>query len=140
MLGLTSARHEDLLRELGATPVIYGDGQQDRIREAAGEAPVSAFIDCYGSGYVDLALALEVPAARINTAVDFGAAQQHGVRTWGTRDAGGTPALSDLADLAARGELVIPIAATFPLGDVIDAYRRVVAPTGAGRVVLQPQR
>lgn len=139
VIGLAGARHHDLLTGLGVTPVAYGEGQQDRIRDAAAGTPVSALLDCYGSGYVELALALGVPAARINTVADFSAARDHGVQTQGTREAGGTTALTDLAELAAHGELVIPIDSTFPLEEVIQAHHRVTEPT-TGRVVLHPQQ
>ena len=44
---------------------------------------VDAFIDTYGDGYVELALALGVAAGRIDTIVDFAAAAKHGVKTEG---------------------------------------------------------
>lgn len=140
VIALAGARNHALLAEVGALPVAYGHGQDQRIRHAAAGAPVAAFIDCYGSGYVDLALALGVPVGRINTVVDYPAARQHGVSTRGTREAGGTPALAELAALAARGELKVPIDSTFPLAQVQDAYRRVAEPTTTGKVVLNPQR
>ncbi len=48
-----------------------------------GPAPsgVDAFIDTYGDGYVELALALGVAAKRIDTIVDFAVAAKHGVKT-----------------------------------------------------------
>lgn len=121
VVALAGACNHDLLRGLGAAAVTYGQGQDERIRDAAAGAPVAAFIDCYGFGYVDLALALGVPAGRINTAVDYPAAARHGVSTRGTREAGRTPALAHLADLAARGALSVPIDSTFPLEQVQDA-------------------
>jgi hypothetical protein len=47
----------------GVVPVAYGDGVADRIRAAA-PGGVDAFIDTYGDGYVELALALGVAAER----------------------------------------------------------------------------
>ena len=63
-------------------PVAYGDGVADRIRAAA-PGGVDAFIDTYGDGYVELALALGVAAERIDTIADFAAAAKHGVKTDG---------------------------------------------------------
>jgi hypothetical protein len=42
----------------GVIPVTYGDGMADRIRQAASK--VDAFIDTFGTGYVQLALELGV--------------------------------------------------------------------------------
>ena len=50
---------------------------------------------------VDVALALGVPKERINTVVDFTAAKEKGAKTMGTKQAGGVPALQELAELAA---------------------------------------
>jgi hypothetical protein len=68
-------------------PVAYGDGVADRIRAAA-PSGVDTFIDTYGDGYVELALALGVAAGRIDTIVDFAAAAKHGVKTDGGAEAG----------------------------------------------------
>lgn len=140
VIGLASARSAALLDGLGVTAVPYGDGQEERIRRATGGAPVSAFLDCYGSGYVDLALALGVPAERINTVVDHQAASTHGVQFRGTRDAGGTAALAQLAELAASGELLVPVDSTFALQQVRQAHHRLLEAGRAGHVVLHPQR
>jgi NADPH:quinone reductase-like Zn-dependent oxidoreductase len=98
-----------------------------------------AFIDAVGRGYIDLALALNVPRERIDTVVDYRGAQDKGVKALGTTDAGGLPALSGLADLAASGDLHIPIAATYPLTAVQDAYRALASRKAHGRIVLHPQ-
>ncbi|WNG23678.1 NADP-dependent oxidoreductase [Cystobacter fuscus] len=139
VIGLARPANAVSLEAHGIIPVAYGDGQEGRIRAAAGGAPISAFIDAAGSGSVELALALGVSPSRINTVVDFKAAQEKGVKTMGTRQAGSLPALSELARLAASGELDIPIAATFPLERLQDAYRRVADRSTHGKVVLRPQ-
>jgi NADPH:quinone reductase-like Zn-dependent oxidoreductase len=119
--------------------VVYGDGQEGRIRAAAGGKRIDAFIDTVGSGYVDLALALGVPKERINTVIDFQAAQAKGVKAMGTIQAGGPSALRELANLAASGVLDIPIAAAYPLDRVQEAYRRLAARHTRGKIVLHPQ-
>ena len=69
VVGLASEDHHDWLREHGAIPVTYGDGVAERIREAAG-GQVDAFIDLFGSGYVELAIELGVAPERIDTIAD----------------------------------------------------------------------
>ncbi|GAA4612910.1 hypothetical protein GCM10023195_55630 [Actinoallomurus liliacearum] len=71
--------------------------------------------------------------------VDYQAAEEKGVKALGTRNAGGAPALRRLADLAASGELVVPIAATYPLAEVKAAYHALAETRPFGRIVLHPQ-
>lgn len=138
VLGLTGTRHFDVLRSLGIEPLLYGDGEADRIRDAAGDQRVTAFIDAVGGHYIDLALALGVAPDRIDTVVDHRSAQEKGVKALGTREAGGLEALRELAHLAAAGDLVIPIGATYSLSDVRDAYHALQDRRIYGRIVLHP--
>ena len=55
------ARH-DQLRELGATPVAYGDGLLERVREAAPDG-VTVVLDCAGTDEA-IDVSLELVAAR----------------------------------------------------------------------------
>jgi len=55
---------------------------------------VDAFIDSHGDGYVALAPALGVAAERIDTIVDYAAAQKHGVKTDGEQRPGRAPRCS----------------------------------------------
>ena len=56
VIGLASQSNHEWLTSHGVIPVAYGDGVADRIRAAA-PGGVHAFIDTYGDGYVELALA-----------------------------------------------------------------------------------
>jgi NADPH:quinone reductase-like Zn-dependent oxidoreductase len=138
VIGLASERNHEWLRSHDVTPVTYGDGVEDRIREAAGGTP-DAFIDTIGEGYVDLALELGVRPERIETIADFAAAQQHGTQMAGSMspdDPAG--ALAGLAALIDRGELEIPIAGVYPLEQVRDAFREVEHGHTHGKIVLVP--
>jgi NADPH:quinone reductase-like Zn-dependent oxidoreductase len=137
VIGLTSDAHFDLLRQHGIQPVQYGAGEQERILATTDRA--DAFIDAVGGGYIDLAINLGVPKDRINTVVDYRGAKEKGVKSLGTTDAGGPPALTELAALAATGDLHIPIAATYPLTAVRDAYQALADRKTHGRIVLHPQ-
>jgi NADPH:quinone reductase-like Zn-dependent oxidoreductase len=46
--------------------------------------------------------------------------------------------LAELADLIDQGKLEVPIAATYPLDEVRDAYRALERPHGPGKIVLIP--
>jgi len=139
VIGIAGPASADRLRAHGIVAVSYGEGVADRIRAAA-DGRIDAFIDAAGSGSVDLALSLGVDPHRINTVVDHQAAREKGVMARGTMDAGGTASLRELAALAAAGDLVVPIASTWPLAQVQDAYRELAGGRPAGRVVLHPQQ
>jgi len=137
VIGLASPPHHDWLREHGAIPVAYGEGVADRIRAAAG-GPIDAFVDTHGDGYVDLAIELGVAPERIDTIIDWDAAERHGVRTEGNMAGARPEVLAELADLIAAGRLEVPIAATYPLDRVRDAYREIARGHTMGKVVLVP--
>ncbi|MFB7510179.1 NADP-dependent oxidoreductase, partial [Streptomyces broussonetiae] len=122
VIGLASERNHAWLKGRGVIPVEYGDGMAERIRQAAG-GHVDAFIDTYGDGYVELAVELGVRPERINTIRGWRAAAKVGARTYGEGSAACAVVLGQLARLAARGELEVPIARTYPLDQVQDAFR-----------------
>ena len=136
VIGVASPVHHDWLAAHGVIPVSYGDGVADRIRQAA--AKVDAFIDTVGTGYVQLALDLGVAPDRIDTIADFAAIARYGVKGDGNAAGASAAVLAELAALVADGELEIPIAATFPLAAVRDAYRRLAEGHVQGKIVLLP--
>lgn len=135
VIALASASHHDYLRGLHAIPVVYGDGLADRIREVAPQG-IDAMIDVHGDGYVDLGVELGVPAARINTIIDFEAAKRTGASTKGQDSVEPAPVLAELARLLARREVELPVYASYPLDHVRDAYKRVARGHGLGKVVI----
>jgi NADPH:quinone reductase-like Zn-dependent oxidoreductase len=137
VIGLASEHHHAWLREHGITPVSYGDGVEQRIREAAG-GRIDAFIDTYGSGYVDLAIDIGVPPERIDTIIDYEAAARHGAKTAGGAEVASAQVLSELAQLVSDGKLEIPIARAYPLEQVRDAYRELEQRHTLGKIVLHP--
>jgi NADPH:quinone reductase-like Zn-dependent oxidoreductase len=138
VVGLASEGHHDWLREHGAIPVTYGDGVAERIREAAG-GRVDAFIDLYGSGYVELALELGVAPERIDTIADVAAPQRHpGVKTDGNMAGASAANLAELAALIADGRLELPIARVYPLAEVREAFTELERRHTLGKIVLRP--
>jgi NADPH:quinone reductase-like Zn-dependent oxidoreductase len=135
VIGLASEPHHAWLTAHGVIPVSYGDGVADRIRQAA--AHVDAFIDTVGGDYVRLAVEdLGVEPSRVDTIANFAAVGKYGIKAEGSA-AGSSPAiLAELAGLIAAGELEVPIAATFPLAEVQDAYRRLDQGHLLGKIVL----
>ncbi len=134
VIGIASLANHDWLRAHGVKPVAYAEGLAERLR---GEK-IDAFIDCHGDGYVKLAIELGVPRERINTIIDFAAAQQYGVKAEGSAAAKNAEVLAELAELAASGKLDVPIAKTFPLGEVRAAYMELEKGHTRGKIVLAP--
>jgi NADPH:quinone reductase-like Zn-dependent oxidoreductase len=138
VIGLASESNHQWLKSHGVIPVAYGDGVADRIRAVA-PSGVDAFIDTYGDGYVELALALGVAAERIDTIADFAAAAKYGVKTDGGTAAGpGATVLAQLAGLIADGDLEVPIADVYPLARVREAYTELERRHTHGKIVLRP--
>lgn len=137
VIGLAGEANHAWLADHGAIPVAYGEGQAGRVREASG-GEVDAFIDTFGSGYVDLALELGVRPERINTIIDFGAAEEHGVKAAGNQDAASAGVMAELAGMVSAGTLEIPIARVYPLAEVRDAYRELEQRHTRGKIVLEP--
>jgi len=134
VIGLASDRHHDWLRSKDVTPVTYGDGVADRIRSAAPK--INAFIDTFGAGYVRLALDLGVGPDRIDTIANFAAAAEYGVKAEGNAAGASASTLAELAGLVTAGTLEVPIAATFPLEAVRDAYRQLEQGHTRGKIAL----
>lgn len=137
VIGVSSQRNHEFLRGLGVEPVAYGEGLRDALRALAPDG-VDAMVDTYGGGYVALARELGVPGHRINTIIDFAEVGRDGVQGEGTAAASTTSMLRFLAALAQTGELTLEIAATYPLEQVRDAFRRVEQRHTRGKVVLMP--
>jgi NADPH:quinone reductase-like Zn-dependent oxidoreductase len=136
VIGLASELNHPWLTDHGVVPVTYGEGVADRIRAVSGK--VDAFIDTFGDGYVELALDLGVDTDRIDTIIDYEATVKYGVKMEGTAAAASSEVLGELADLISTGRLEVPIAATYPLADVRDAYRELERRHTRGKIVLIP--
>ncbi|MFG3256679.1 NADP-dependent oxidoreductase [Streptomyces sp. NPDC048172] len=135
VIGTASARNHAYLRELGATPVTYGDGLADRVRELAPEG-VDAALDFYGGDAVATSRKVVKDPARIASVADITAPEQGGHLVWARANA---DELTEVAALADSGKLSVPVNRSFPLEQAADAWRMLHADgsaRGRGRVVL----
>jgi NADPH:quinone reductase-like Zn-dependent oxidoreductase len=137
VIGLASESNHDWLGDRGIIGIRYGEGVADRIRAASG-GKVDAFLDTQGSGYVELALDLGVAPERIDTIADFAAVGKYGVKSEGSAAAASAEVLAGLAGQIEAGTLEIPIARTYPLDKVQDAYRELEHGHTRGKIVLSP--
>jgi NADPH:quinone reductase-like Zn-dependent oxidoreductase len=134
VVATASEANHDFLRSIGAVPVAYGDGEADRLRAAA-PGGYTAALDHTGRDGVLLALELGVPGTRVNSIVDYAAADEFGIGTVG----GGRKSREELVWLAGQalsGALVFPVLAAYPLAEVAEAYVRLERRTGLGKIVL----
>ena len=137
------AKHE-LLRELGAIPVAYGDGLADRVRDVAPEG-VDAALDLIGSDEaIETSLELVGCRDRIVTIAAFGRAADDGIKLIGGGP-GADPgteirenARLPLAAAVAEGRLRVVVAGTYPLADAAAAHRDIMAGHSTGKIVLLP--
>lgn len=136
VLGIASPANADWLRSHGAVLVAYGDGLAERLRAAAGG--IDAFIDLFGPEYVELAVHLGIPRVRIETIAAFDKAQELGIKADGSASASTPEVLTEMADLVASGAIEVPIAATFPLERVADAFEELEHRHTRGKIVLVP--
>ncbi len=139
VIGLAGESHHGWLDDHGVVPISYAEeGVAERIKAAAGGG-VDAFIDAFGGGYVKLAVEdLGVAPERIDTVVDFPAAETYGAKTEGTAAAASAEVLAELAGMIADGRLEVPIASVYTLEEVRDAYREVERRHTLGKIVLRP--
>ncbi len=138
VVGLAGETNHQWLLEHGAIPVAYGDGVVARIREVT-DGRVDAFIDTFGGGYVQLAVEeLGVAPDRIDTIIDWDAAQRYGTKMEGTAAAASADVLAELAQLIDEGKLEVPIAKVYALDHVRDAFRELEQRHTRGKIVLEP--
>ena len=137
VIGIAGPANHAWLRGHGVIPVAYGPDTAARILTEAG-GRVDAFIDAFGDGYVQLAIGLGIARDRIDTVIDFAAAEEYGVKTEGNNDAASAEVLAELAEAVAKGELEVPIAAVYPLSEVREAYRELEKRHTRGKIVLRP--
>ena len=117
VIGTASEGNHDVLRELGAEPVTYGDGLAERVRELAPDG-VDVVLDLVG-GVLETTKALLAEGGRHGSITDGTVAEAGGLSAWVRPDSADLQALADLAD---AGALTVPVAEVFALEDAAKAY------------------
>ena len=113
--------NQDYLREIGATPVLYGEGVADRVRAAAG-GRVDAVFDVAGKTPIEDLISLVSEPSRVLSIANFAAGQAGARVTGGSADSRPMEALAEVAGLLAQNKLVIKVQ-TFPFDRAAEAYR-----------------
>jgi NADPH:quinone reductase-like Zn-dependent oxidoreductase len=131
-----SEANHDYLRELGATPVRYGQGLAARVRAAAG-GPVDAVFDVAGKTPVEELIGLVPEPSQVLSIANFTAGQAGARVTGGGADSRPMEALAEVGELLAQSKLVIKVQ-TFPFDRAAEAYRISQSGHVRGKLVLVP--
>ena len=142
VIGTASERDSHAVWGFGATPVRYGPGLEDRVREVA-PGGVDAAVDTVGiDEAIDVSLALVSDRRRIVSTAAFRRAERDGFQIVGAANPNSGPfraaARQTILDLAARGKLVVPIAETFALSDTPRAVEALAGKHPYGKLALVP--
>jgi len=136
VIASASEANHDYLRELGATPVLYGEGVAERVRAAAG-GPVDAVFDVAGKTPVEELISLAPQPSQMVSIANFTAAQAGARVTGGGDDSRPMEALAEVGELLAENKLVIKVQ-TFPFDRAAEAYRISQSGHVRGKLVLVP--
>jgi NADPH:quinone reductase-like Zn-dependent oxidoreductase len=136
VIASASEANHDYLREVGATPVLYGEGLAERVRAAA-DGPVDAVFDVAGKTPVEELISLAPDPSQVVTIANYTAGQAGARVTGGGADSHPMEALAEVADLLAQNKLVIKVQ-TFPFDRAAEAYRISQSGHVRGKLVLIP--
>jgi len=114
VVATASPAHHDLLRELGAEPVSYGNGLAERVRAAAPQG-VHAAVDTVGT------------EEAIDVSLELVADPGTGIRQ---------AARLELVQLARAKQLRVIVSQTFPLTEVAAAHRAAMTGHTRGKIAL----
>jgi NADPH:quinone reductase-like Zn-dependent oxidoreductase len=121
VIASASEANHDYLREIGATPVGYGQGLAERVRAAAG-GPVDAVLDVAGKTPVQDLIGLASEPSQVVSIANYAAGQAGARVSGGGADSRPMEALALVAELLAQNKLVIKVQ-TFPVDRAAEAYR-----------------
>jgi NADPH:quinone reductase-like Zn-dependent oxidoreductase len=136
VIASASEANHDYLREIGATPVLYGQGVAERVRAAAG-GPVDAVFDVAGKTPIEDLISLAPGPSQVLSIANFAAGQAGARVSGGGADSHPMEALALVAELLAQNKLVIKVQ-TFPFDRAAEAYRISQGGHVRGKLVLIP--
>jgi NADPH:quinone reductase-like Zn-dependent oxidoreductase len=136
VIASSSEANHDYLQEIGAIPVLYGEGVVGRVRAASG-GPVDAVFDVAGKTPVEELVGLVSEPSQVVSIANFAAGQAGARVTGGDADSRPMEALAKVAELLAQNLLVIKVQ-TFPFDRAAEAYRISQAGHVRGKLVLIP--
>lgn len=135
VIGTASEAHHARIASWGATPTTYGGGLVERVRALAPQG-VDAVLDAAGRGVLPESIELRGGTDGIVTIADPEASKLGVVFSQGAEPEPLT--LADVVARVARGELEVPVAATFGFGEAPAAHALLASGHARGKVVLVP--
>jgi NADPH:quinone reductase-like Zn-dependent oxidoreductase len=127
--------NQDYLREIRATPVLYGEGMVERVRAIAPDG-VDAVFDVVGKTPVQDLVSLVPEPSQVVTIAQFDLGDS-GVQLTTGRSVRAKEALAEIADLLQHSKLVIKIQ-TFPFARAAEAHEISQHGHLRGKLVLVP--
>jgi NADPH:quinone reductase len=144
VIGAASPGGHALLRELGAEPVTYGAGLEERVRALAPRGVDAAVDAAGGDDALDTSLALVADRERIVTLIASTRAFDSGITVIGGAP-GADPgreiraaARLELARLAEEGRVRVVVAGAFPLAEADAAHQALATGHAHGKIILVP--
>lgn len=144
VIGTCGVHSVGLVKQFGATPVLYGAGLLGRVREVAPNG-VDVALDTVGSDEAgDVSLAVVPDKTRIATTAAFARAAAEGFTAVGSANPASGPfralARTDIVRLAAEGKLRVPLGRTFPFAAAPDALALLMSHHPGGKIALATAR
>ncbi|MDG4664386.1 NADP-dependent oxidoreductase [Mycobacterium sp. 236(2023)] len=134
-IGVASPAKHALIAEFGATPVDYGSGVEQRIRDAAPQG-VDAVLDMVGGEPLRIVAGLMADRSRLTSLADKSLVVELGGFEL-VRDRS-SAVLAELAQLVASGQLDPHVTDVMPLADAASALALIEEGHATGKVVLVP--
>ena len=136
VIASASEANQDYLREIGAIPVVYGDGMIERVR-ALQIGKVDAVLDTVGKTPIDDLISLTTEPSQVVSIANYGAAASGARVSGGGADSQPKKALAEAAELLEQSKLVIKIQ-TFPFDRAAEAHQISQDGHARGKLVLVP--
>ena len=135
VIASASEGRQDYLREIGAIPVVYGEGMVERVR-ALGRK-IDAVIDTVGKTPIEDLISLAPKPSQVVSIANFTAAASGARVTGGSSESQPMKALAEAAELIEQSKLVIKVQ-TFPLERAAEAYQIIQSGHAPAKLVLVP--
>jgi NADPH:quinone reductase-like Zn-dependent oxidoreductase len=134
VIGIANNKYHRWLSDHGIITVNYEGNVMEKLQSTADT--IDAFIDTTGNGYVEIAVNLNVDPKRIDTIIDFAAVEKFGVQSVGGMAAARIEVLTELLEQIASSKIEVPVARSFKIDEIKEAYGYLEAKHEMGKVVL----
>jgi len=135
IIASASEARQDYLREIGAIPVVYGEGMVERVRALGLE--IDAVLDAVGKSPIEDLISLAPEPSQVVSIANF-AADAAGARvSGGSKESQAMNALAEAAELLEQSRLVIKIQ-TFPFDRAAEAHQIIQGGHAPAKLVLVP--